>query len=197
MEFTRRIVCKQKFISINLWKDIKKYIKFTSVCVVIHFSRNELRRFDKWIKKQMLFFFSTNAVGVRWMQFASSVSGPQKALAFLFGDNAVRLHVDAVRPPDRYSSLGRFWVREERSSAFLVESTQLLNHKKLERVLYIQMERIDGSYPTVYQLHRSDERIKKNYTKTPAVHKRAAHRFQNSFKTVKNLEKCSTCWRCY
>ena len=35
------------------------------------------------------------------------------------------------------------------SSAFLVESTQLLNRKELERVLYIQMERLDESYPTV------------------------------------------------
>ena len=39
------------------------------------------------------------------------------------------------------------------------------------------MERLDESYPTVYQLHWSDERIEKNYAKTSAVHKRAAPPF--------------------
>src|ERR1041385_7724270 len=47
------------------------------------------------------------------------------------------------------------------------------------------------TYPTVYQLHRSYKRIKK-YLKTSAAYRRAAHRFLNSFKTAKNLEKCST-----
>ena len=32
---------------------------------------------------------------------------------------------------------------------FLVESTQLLNRKELEKAIYIQMERLDESYPTV------------------------------------------------
>ena len=39
------------------------------------------------------------------------------------------------------------------------------------------MERLDESYPTLYQLHRSDEWIEKNYAKTSAVHKRAAPPF--------------------
>src|SRR3954466_13837624 len=74
----------------------------------------------------------------------------------------------------------------------LLESTLLLNRKELEDVFYLKMERLDDTYPMVYQFHRSDERIKKNYAKTSAVQTRAAHLFPNCFKTVKNLEKCST-----
>src|SRR3954466_315389 len=74
----------------------------------------------------------------------------------------------------------------------LLESTLLLNRKELEDVFYMKMERLDDTYPMEYQFHRSDERIKK-YVKTFAAQTRAAHRFPNSFKAVKNLGKCSTC----
>src|SRR4051812_16105632 len=75
------------------------------------------------------------------------------------------------------------------SSAFLEESTQLLNRKELERVLYIQMEHLDERYLTVYQLHQSDERIKKITQICPLSMRGQCHRFRNFFKTVKNLEK--------
>ena len=90
------------------------------------------------------------------------------------------------------SSLRRFLFREKIEFRILVKSMLLLNRKELESVFYIKIERLDDTYPMVYRLHRSDKRIKKIYAKTSAAHTRAAHHFLNSFKTAKNLKKCST-----
>ena len=120
----------------------------------------------------------------RRMQYASLISDPRKTRAILFGDNAVRLTVGCGAVSGECNSLRRFWVREERSSAFLVESIQISNRKELEDMFYIQMERLNDSYQMVHQLHQSDERIKRIYAKTPAVQKRAPTPF---FKLLQNL----------
>src|SRR3954468_639340 len=99
---------------------------------------------------------------------------------------------DAVRLPSECISLRRFRVREKTGFRDLLKSMLLLNRKELEDVFYIQMERLYDSYPIVYQFHRLYERIKKVSAKMSAAQARAAHRFRNCFKTMKNLEKCST-----
>ena len=45
----------------------------------------------------------------------------------------------------------------------------LSNREELERVLYIWNERPIDIFPTVYHLHHSDERFKRNREKTPVV----------------------------
>src|ERR1041385_3317004 len=81
----------------------------------------------------------------------------------LFGDNAVRL-------PGQMQFTSSIPGPRRTEFCDLLKSTQLLNRKELEDVFYIKMERLDERYPTVYQLHRSDERIEKNYAKTSAIH---------------------------
>src|ERR1041385_810571 len=56
------------------------------------------------------------------------------------------------------------------------------------------MERLDESYPTVYQLHRSDERIEFFYAKTSAVHKRAAPPFSKLLQNGAESRKVSNIW---
>ena len=109
----------------------------------------------------------------------------------LFGDNAVHLTVRCK--PMQFTR--RFFVPRKKWVRILVKSTLLLNRKALERKLYMKMECLDESYLTVYQLHRSDERIEKIYAKTTAVHKRATPPFskllQNGavYRNVFNMSK--------
>ena len=79
----------------------------------------------------------------------------------LFGDNVVRLPVGCGAVARRMQFTSSIPGPRRTEFRDLLKSTQLLNSKELEDVFYIQMERLDDSYPMVYQLHQSDERIKR------------------------------------
>ena len=92
-------------------------------------------------------------------------SGPAKNTYALFGDNAVRLTVGCGAVSSECSSLRRFRVRGKTEFRDLVKSTLLLNRKELEDVFYMKMERLDDTYPMVYQFHRADGELKRIYAK--------------------------------
>src|ERR1041385_351570 len=110
-----------------------------------------------------------------------------KNTCVMSGDNAVRL-------PGQMQFTSSIPGPRKTEFRDLLKSTQLLNRKELEDVFYIQIERLDDSYPLVYQLHRSDERIKRIYAKTPAVQKRAAPPFSKLLQNRVEYGKVFNIW---
>src|ERR1041385_8261091 len=104
--------------------------------------------------------------GAPRMHFTCRFFVPRKTRAILCSDNVVRLTVECGAVSGECSSLRRFRVRGKTEFRDLVNSTLLLNRKELEDVFYMKMERLDDTYPMVYQFHRSDEQIKTIYAKT-------------------------------
>ena len=69
----------------------------------------------------------------------------------MFGDNAVRLAVGCGAVSRRMQFTWPILGLRRTKFRDLLESMLLLNRKEFEDVFYMKMERLDDTYPTVYQ----------------------------------------------
>src|SRR3954471_786286 len=70
----------------------------------------------------------------------------------------------------RLKSFTLYKIRRPKTELLLFFDLKFLsNREELEKVLYIWMERLIDTFPTVYHLYHSDERFKRNREKTPDV----------------------------
>jgi len=74
------------------------------------------------------------------------------------------------RSDKRLKSLTLYKIRGRKTECARFFAAKFLsNRSELDKVFYIWMERLIDIFPTVYHLHHSDKRFKRNHGKTAAV----------------------------